>query len=400
MSTKPAIVHIAPTPFFADRGCHIRIEGVVRCLTQLGFDNTVCTYHHGRDVDSVQTRRITPIKSYTQTAAGPSKYKLWADWKLLWLTVKETQRLKPAALHAHLHEGLMIGFIVKLFFFWRKTQLIADMQGSLVGELESHGSFRKWPFLRWPTHLIERILMWCADAIVCSSSHSLEKIRSEFSIPASKISLAQDGADPSPTLDPLQQSQLMAQYSIPTDRPIIVYSGALLDAKGLSELKAVMLACQDKLTAHWLIIGYPTENLTAFVAEHGLTDNTTLTGQVEFSSLPTLLKLADIAIDPKFSDAGEGSGKMLNYLASGLAVAAFDTRNNREFLPSNTLLATSTLEMAEYLQEILSNPAQLNTQASRNYDHFEQHYSWNVTQHQLAAVYCDLIPNPLGPASG
>jgi len=82
------ILHIAPTPFFSDRGCHIRIEGIVRCLTELGHNNTVCTYHHGRDIQGVSTKRIKSIANYTQTSAGPSKYKLLADWRLLKLTTR------------------------------------------------------------------------------------------------------------------------------------------------------------------------------------------------------------------------------------------------------------------------------------------------------------------------
>ena len=150
------VLQIAPTPFFADRGCHIRIEGIVHCLDDLGYDNTVCTYHHGRDVDRVNTKRISTIKNYTQTEAGPSRYKLWADWKLLWLAIRQYRQLKPAIIHAHLHEGLMIGLLVKIIFFWRRIPVIADMQGSLTGELDSHGAFDKLPLLRYPTHFLER----------------------------------------------------------------------------------------------------------------------------------------------------------------------------------------------------------------------------------------------------
>ncbi len=81
------VLHIAPTPFFADRGCHIRIEGIVRSLRVLDWDSVVCTYHHGYDVEGVETRRIGAIESYTQTAAGPNPWKLWADLKLLFLSM-------------------------------------------------------------------------------------------------------------------------------------------------------------------------------------------------------------------------------------------------------------------------------------------------------------------------
>ncbi len=388
--SKPLVLHIAPTPFFADRGCHIRIEGVANCLADLGFDSLVCTYHHGRDIDGVRTSRISSIKNYTKTEAGPSKYKLWADWKLLWLVIKEIRKHNPRVIHAHLHEGLIIGLVAKLILFWRRIPLVADMQGSLVGELETHGSFIKFPWLKWPIKLIERILMWSAKTIICSSTHSLEKIKSEFSLSDDKISLVQDGANAPKKLDSSKRDTLLEQWSLPKDKPIVVYSGALLVSKGLDQLQSVFVESKSIDNVHFLIIGYPTESLASFVDQQGLTDRCTLTGQVPFEDLPDLLQLAELAIDPKLSDAGEGSGKMLNYLACGLAVLAFDTQNNRDFLPNEAPLATDSTQMFEQLSVLLGEPKTLDRLGNQNFEHFQAHYSWQYSSKQLSKVYSTL----------
>ncbi|MGK0375638.1 MAG: glycosyltransferase involved in cell wall biosynthesis, partial [Arenicella sp.] len=109
--------------------------------------------------------------------------------------------------------------------------------------------------------------------------------------------------------------------------------------------------------------------------------------QVAFEKLPSYLQLADIAIDPKFSDAGEGSGKMLNYLACGLPVLAFDSQNNRDFLPAQTTLASSVDEMASQLADLLGDDTQLMNMGDKNFAHFEANYSWHKTKSQLAEVY-------------
>jgi len=57
-----------------------------------------------------------------------------------------------------------------------------------------------------------------------------------------------------------------------------------------------------------------------------------LTGRIHYEDLPGYLADADIGLDPKLPGAGEGSGKILNYMAAGLPVVAFDSANNREFL--------------------------------------------------------------------
>lgn len=390
MSSK-TVLHIAPTPFFSDRGCHIRIAGIVDCLAELGYQNLVCTYHHGREVDGVNTSRITPIKNYTKTEAGPSKYKLWADWKLLWLVVKEIRRTKPAVIHAHLHEGLMIGLIAKALLFWKKIPLVADMQGSLVGELEAHGSFEKNAWLRWPVKAIETGLMFFAKTIVCSSEHSLEKIKTEFNLSDAKISLVQDGARVAPHLSDIDRLQLRAVLrnglGVSENKKIVVYSGALLESKGLAELKQLISICGQNEMLHFLIVGYPVDELDGYLNKQGLAGLCTLTGRVEFQKLPNYLQLSDIAIDPKFNDAGEGSGKILNYLACGLPVLAFDTQNNRSFLPAETELSKSVQAMASQLAAVIADEVLLKNMSDANLAHFESNYSWNQSKSQLAVVY-------------
>lgn len=389
--SKPKVLHIAPTPFFADRGCHIRIEGIVNSLTALGLDNTVCTYHHGRDVDGISTRRISPIKNYTQTAAGPSKYKLWADWKLLWTSFNAYRQQQPTVIHAHLHEGLMIGLCLKLMFFWKRTPLIADIQGSLSGELESHGSFNKLPFLKWPTLQLEKLLLLCANHVICSSTHSLSQIIDDFGMSKNRISLTQDGANSTVKNSPSEIAQTKAELGLPLDKTIVVYSGALLDAKGLVELKQIILANKGNTNLHFLIIGYPIEKLSHFLDSKQLTERCTLTGQLDFSDLHKHLYLADIAIDPKCSSAGEGSGKMLNYLACGLPVVAFDSQNNRDFLPPGSILSASINEMFKRITELSDDKELRQNIATQNFAQFERFYSWNVTKEQLRSVYTNYI---------
>lgn len=380
------ILQIAPTPFFSDRGCHIRIEGIVRCLTELGHNNTVCTYHHGRDIAGIKTQRIKPIANYTQTAAGPSKYKLLADWRLLLLSIKQYRHLKPDVIHAHLHEGLLIALLIKVLFFWRRTPVVGDMQGSLTGELEAHGSFKEKPYLYWPVRSIEWLLMKLANRIVCSSQHSLEKIQHSFSVTPNKISLAQDGADQALPLSNTKKLELRQQWNLPEDKTLVVYSGALLKSKGLNELKTIIKNSNPE-QIHFLIIGYPVNDLQTFLEQQQLQERCTLTGQVPFEQLNDYLGLADIAIDPKYNDAGEGSGKMLNYLAHGLTIVAFDTVNNREFLPDNALLASDLEQITTQLHALAIDPEQRKRIGAANLTQFENHYSWQTCKQQLAEVY-------------
>ena len=51
------ILMIAPTPFFAHRGCHVRILEETRALQALGHHVTIYTYHAGENVPGLEIHR-------------------------------------------------------------------------------------------------------------------------------------------------------------------------------------------------------------------------------------------------------------------------------------------------------------------------------------------------------
>jgi len=234
--------------------------------------------------------------------------------------------------------------------------------------------------------------MWCATHIICSNNHTIDKIISEFGVNPDKVSLSQDGANPVAGLDKQTSKSLVDKHKIDSNKTLVVYSGALLDAKGLNELKQLILACAEKKAElHFIIIGYPIQNLSPFLEEHNLSDLCTLTGQIDFERLPSYLSMADIAIDPKNSDAGEGSGKMLNYLAAGLPVVAFESINNRAFLPTTAELAKSSDDLSRILLSLVDDKQKRASNANANLKQFQENYSWDVTQQQLDAIYKQVV---------
>ncbi len=72
---KLKVLMIAPTPFFADRGCHVKILEEVRALSRRNIDVKVVTYHIGRNIEGVDIQRIVKVPWYKKLEAGPSIYK-------------------------------------------------------------------------------------------------------------------------------------------------------------------------------------------------------------------------------------------------------------------------------------------------------------------------------------
>ncbi len=55
------ILMIAPTSFFGDYGCHVRILEETLALQKLGHRVRIVTYNRGRDVPGVELERTMPI---------------------------------------------------------------------------------------------------------------------------------------------------------------------------------------------------------------------------------------------------------------------------------------------------------------------------------------------------
>ena len=159
------ILMIAPTPYFADRGCHVRIYEEARALIEQGCDVRIVTYHIGRDLPGIPTERIPNVPWYRRLTAGPSWLKPLLDLLLFFKALSFSKTFRPQILHAHLHEGAFIGMLLKPLL---GIPLVMDSQGSLTVECRDHGFFRTGSLLEWLFSALEHIVNRNADAIITS----------------------------------------------------------------------------------------------------------------------------------------------------------------------------------------------------------------------------------------
>ncbi len=391
-TTPVKVLHIAPTPFFSDRGCHMRIRGLINALAPANIRNILCTYPLGRDISNIETVRTIKVPGYTNTQAGPSPFKYIANIFLFFTSLKTAAKEKPDLIYAHLHEGILIAWAVSLCLFWRKTPLIFDMQGSLSGELEAHGYFDRSNFLKRLFISVEKMIVRMPDHIVCSSNSSADILQQKFGINKDKITVANDGADDF-TIDMGAVAVLVAELMLPQEKLIVIYTGALLAAKGLNELCQIMRDSKKmSLDCHFLIVGYPVEKITQFVSQNNLNERCTITGQVAYEQLGNYLSVADIAIEPKRVDAGEASGKLLNYMGAGLPVVCFDTDNNRQILGSNGIFASEQAgSFANSLRTLIDDPEQALATGRMNQQRANNHYSWQASAESILLLFDELL---------
>ncbi len=338
------ILTVAPTPYFADRGTHIRILEEARAQVRRGHDVTIATYHIGKTPQDeisqkIDVRRIHRwLFWYKKLEAGPDWQKILLDALLLRKTLFLALRQKPDVLHAHLHEGVLIAWCVQKIIFWRSIIVVSDMHGSLVNEMSSHG-YLSYPFVQRIFRAIEKWINTRGDVMVASSTENQRTLQ-QFRDDAVDVQL--DGVD----IDRYEGMQrqkvvLRKKYNIPGEKDIIVYAGAMVANKGLRYLlEATPFVAEQNKNVHFVLAGFPVEYIEAFIKKNNIESLVTIISPLTYEQLPEVLTLGDIAVDPKDAAVQQASGKILQYMGAGLPVVCFDKENNRAYLDDVGMYAT------------------------------------------------------------
>lgn len=381
---------IAPTSFFADYGCHVRILEEARILQQLGNRVTVCTYHNGRDVEGLDIRRSLPIPWRADYEVGSSRHKIGLDALLLLKTLTVAMRVRPDVVHGHLHEGALIGNAVGKLF---RVPLVFDFQGSLTGEMIDHHFLNPTgPFFR-PARWLEQKIVQMPVGIITSSRHAKGLLANDFHCLPDRIMAIPDSVNAdffAPGQPELKSRALKARLGIPLDRRVVVYLGLLAAWQGTDLLlRAAAQLASRRSDVHFLVMGFPGVEMYRQQARAlGLSGHVTFTGKIPYHEAPDYLALGDVAVAPKIS-ATEGSGKLLNYMAMGLPTVAYDVPVSREYLNEHGVYAKprDVSSLADALESLLLNPEWARALAGLLRQRAIERYSWTAAGKMIMDVY-------------
>jgi glycosyltransferase involved in cell wall biosynthesis len=390
--------------FFADYGCHVRILEEAVILRKLGHRVTILAYPNGHDAAGLDVRRCWGVPFNYRVIVGSSRHKLYLDVMLAVKAVAQVLRDRPDVIHAHLHEGALLGrFLSKL----TGAPLVFDFQGSLTSEMTDHGFLRKNSLAYRPLLWMETQIDRAASVLLTSSQHAANLLKENFGVPSERIYPTPDCVNASTfspkILSPGEKETFKRELGVPLGKQVIVYLGLLAEYQGIGLLlEAIQHLGQERDDFHLLLMGYPNvENYQAQAAEMGLNNVVTFTGRIPYEDAPRYLSLGDVAVAPKIS-ATEGSGKILNYMSMALPTVAFDTPVSREYLGDWGLYASdrTASALAVSLRQILEmSVAERSDLAQRLRERVKALYSWEKVGEQMVAVYQALVegePLPRG----
>ena len=338
------ILMIAPTSFFSDYGGHIRILEEARILRKAGQQVRIVTYYKGRNVDGLDIVRTPPTPWHADYEVGSSRHKFAFDALLSWTSLVTALRFQPDVIHAHMHEGALIGSSISRL---TGAPLVFDFQGSLTSEMIDHHFLRRGGarhrLFRWLEDGINRM----PRVILASSRNAADVLVREFGVDPARVQAVpdcvnQDVFRPREPADGVDIAVLKAQWGIPQDRTVVAYLGLLAPYQGTDLLlEAASIIRRVRRDVHFFIMGFPgVDTFRMKAIERGLADYVTFTGKVNYEDAPRYLRLGDVAVAPKVSET-EGCGKLLNYMACALPTVAFDTPVSREYLGEHGIYAAT-----------------------------------------------------------
>ena len=412
---------LAPTSFFADYGCHVRILLETLALQRLGHAVTICTYRNGEDIAGLPIVRTPALPWRRGYEVGSSLHKVAFDALLSVTSLRCTLRQRPDVIHAHLHEGALIGYAPSRL--WR-VPLLFDFQGSLTGEMIDHGFLRPGSVWHRPLLGMEKLIDHLPEAIIVSSGHAARVLAQEFACDHKRIHVIPDAVDTdlfqprASQEDALDLKRLLGGLNLNTvceeahcpnigecwedaTATFMILGdvctrncGYCAEYQGISLLlQAAQELVESQGDIHFLIMGHPNvEHYRNLAAGMGLSERVTFTGRIPYGEAHRYLRLGDVAVAPKLS-ATEGSGKLPNYMAMGLPTVAFDTPVSREYLGEWGVYArlADHMSLAQAIASVIENQQRAATLARNLRQRAVQLYSCSVLQDRLEDLYSSTL---------
>ncbi|MBI2108840.1 MAG: glycosyltransferase family 4 protein [Parcubacteria group bacterium] len=294
---------------------------------------------------------------------------------------------------------ISFGVAVFLLFFLKKRNFILLTRDEVSGFLLRLAGVQVYYDIHgFPERLVWlwKMLLRPLSGIIATNYWKVEQCNKSLGISKEKIIVARNGFDPD--LFDIQngKEELRKKINLPSDKPIVLYTGHLYDWKGVNVLLEVARNFQISL---FVFVGGTPWDVEKFKRDAGGLSNVLVLGQKPYKEIPLYLKAADALVlshseaalkDPRFSVFARHDTspiKMFEYMASGVPIVASDMPSVREILnEKNAVLVKSDSpeDLKRGIEKIL-NDKKTAEQISRQALEDAKEYTWDKRAEKIIA---------------
>jgi len=176
-----------------------------------------------------------------------------------------------------------------------------------------------------------------------------------------------------------QKSSFKKDYSLPVDKPIILYVGRLVKEKGVSDL---FLATKD-LDVIRVIIG---DGPHRAILEQTAPPNTFFLGSRSSKDILSALNAADVFVNPSYAEGLPTS--VLEAAAVGVPTIASDVGGTAQILPATALFPSGNISAQKNrIVHILNNPQQAKASARNTQKKVRKEFSVHAQAEQFITLF-------------
>ncbi len=253
-----------------------------------------------------------------------------------------------------------------------------NVEGRLAREMFPRSLLGRWAARR--VRAMERRCARAADLVLACSEEDAAQFADEYGIDPLKVRLAPNGVD-TETLRPATPSEREAARRKlglgDSARPAVLFLGSF-HPPNIEAIEFILAQLASALPqADFLVAGRACKAFDGRSAD-AIPPNVRLLGEVSEQTRLDLLRACDAAVNPMFTGSGTNL-KMLDYLASGLPVAA-TPRGARGLglAPDRHALVCEPQLMAEGLARLLGDRPRAAAMAREARAFIERRYTWDA----------------------
>jgi len=377
------ILHLAPHPFYIDRGTPIDVLLVLRVLSERENSSVdILVYNEGKDVDlkNVKIHRIPNLRILKKLRPGFSAKKILCDFFLFFKAWKLIRKNKYDFIHA----GEEAVFMAMLFKFFYKVPYVYDLDSSIAQQLVEKKSLLKifLPIFNWLE--AKAIKGSIVNLPVCNALAELcEKRGSKKTITLHDISQLKN---------PGAESKGILKEKVGADKLILLYIGNLEPYQGIDLLlESFQIVCTKTDKIDLIIIGGNSEDINFYQEKANrlnINAQVHFLGPKPFDDLDKYLSEADIIACPRIQGINTPM-KLFPYLHSGKAVIATDLYTHNQIITKNeAYLVQPTPEgFAAGILELAENETLRKEFGERGMAFIEENHTYKAHRKRLHGVY-------------